>query len=74
MKQKRALILFLALALVLIAAGLLIMARSTDADLWNGDRILATTTPTLTLLPEGGWWNQPPTLEGRFSPFPSPTP
>jgi len=60
--KKFSLILFLSLALVMILAALLLVRRPIKAGDWNGAPLIETTTPTLTLPPAVGWWNDMPTL------------
>ncbi len=70
MNKKPAVILFLAVALALVVAAILMTRKPIKDDSWNGSLSFTTTTPTLTLLPEAGWWNNLPTA-GAHVPTPA---
>ncbi len=61
-------VLFLLASLVLVGAAILLLRKPSDDHSWSGDLAFATTTPTLTLLPEAGWWGNLPS--SAFSPTP----
>ena len=74
-KKIMPVILFLVIIFVLVVAILLVRRKPIVANSWNGAPAFKTTTPTLTLLPEQGWWNDIPTAPGhRDTPLVSPTP
>ncbi len=61
MKQKSLSDPFPGLAFVVILAALLFLRRPIDVKGWNGILPIETTSPTMTLLPDDGWWNDLPT-------------
>ncbi len=70
MNKKFSLILFLALAFVLVLAALLLMRMPILAGDWDGAPPIETTTPTTVLWPADGWWNDLPTPADNSSPLP----
>ncbi len=74
MSRKTAVILFLVLAFGLVIAAILAMRKPVQDGSWSGDLTFTTTTPTLTLLPDAGWWNELPTPAGQQSSSLTPTP
>jgi hypothetical protein len=74
LSRKTTLALFLGFCLVLIVALLLAGRTPVDAGDWKGKLHLTTPTPSVSLLPEAGWWNQITAPAGQFLSTITPTP
>jgi len=70
-------ILLLVIVCILVVAAILILRKPIVENPWGGVPKIETTTPTLTLFPDQGWWTDLPTPPGLGitpSSSPSPTP
>ena len=72
-KKIIAVILVMVIACVLIVTAILLLRTPIVVqDNWNGAHPIQTTTPTLTLFPDQGWWTSMPTAPGLGG-VPTPT-
>ena len=74
MTRKIAFALFVVLFLALIAALLFERRTPVEGGIWTGNHLLVTTTPSVTLLPGTGWWDELPTPVGPSYSTATPTP
>jgi uncharacterized membrane protein YhaH (DUF805 family) len=61
MSKRASLILFLVITLVVVVAAILVTRKPVNDDSWSGVLSFSTSTPSLTLLPDAGWWSDLPT-------------
>ena len=72
-KKLLAVLLVMVIACVLIVTAILLLRTPIVVQSgWNGAHPIDTTTPTLTLFPDQGWWMSMPTAPGLGG-IPTPT-